>query len=135
MPSDRPPGISDLRTLLLAYAHIAWDFRFYYRELPELVHQDPELAADYRAVREKGLANVEAIFIYFVEADIMIEPWDADALPELARVIWMLADSWLNFEEIGGTVIGPDALDRGVRPIMQVLDPYLTDRARRSLIH
>jgi AcrR family transcriptional regulator len=130
LPADRPPTIADLRCLLEANARIVWDFRFYYRELPALMRRDPALAAEYRAVRREGLANIEALLGFFVAAGLMREPDDPVALSELARICWLLADYWLSFEELGDDPIGPADIERGVAPILRVLHPYLTEVAR-----
>ena len=80
LPADRPPTMADLRRLLEANARIVWDYRFYYRELPELMRRDPELAAEYRAVRRHGLANVEALLSSLVAAGLLQPPDDPAAL-------------------------------------------------------
>lgn len=133
LPSGRPPTVSDLRHLLEANARIVWDYRFYYRELPALMRRDPELAADYRAVRQGGLANIEALLSFFVSTGLLHTPDDSAALPDLARICWILADFWLSFEELGDDPIGPNDIERGVAPILRVLHPYLTEAARAEL--
>jgi AcrR family transcriptional regulator len=130
---DRPPIVSDLRRLLEANAQIVWDYRFYYRELPALMRRDPELAAEYRAVRRGGLANIATLLGFFDSMGLLRIPDDAATLPELARICWILADFWLAFEELGDDPIGPDDLDRGVAPILRVLHPYFTEVARAEL--
>jgi AcrR family transcriptional regulator len=133
LPADRPPTMADLRRLLEANARIVWDYRFYYRELPELMRRDPELAAEYRAVRRAGLANVESLLGSLVAAGLLQAPDDPTTLPELARICWLLADFWLSFEELGDDPLGPDDVDRGVAPILRVLRPCLTAAARAEL--
>lgn len=133
LPADRPPTMAALRRLLEANARIVWDYRFYYRELPELMRRDPELATVYRAVRRAGLANVEALLHSLVAAGLLRAPDDPAALPELARICWLLADFWLSFEELGDAPLGPDDVNRGVAPILRVLHPCLTPAARAEL--
>jgi AcrR family transcriptional regulator len=124
LPADRPPTPADLQAILSRHFRIVWDYRFYYRELPALLRRDPELAREYREVRRAGLANIETLLRHLVDAGILIVP-DADAaLPELAQICWVLADSWLPFAELGDDLVGPAELDRGVALILRVLHPY-----------
>jgi AcrR family transcriptional regulator len=126
LPADQPPGVVDLRRILADHARIVWAYRFYYRELPALLRRDPELASEYREVRRAALTNIETLLMQCMDADVLVVP-DADAtLPELAQVIWVLADFWLPFAELGDDPVGPDELDRGIALVMRVLHPYLT---------
>ena len=123
LPDDRPPTVADLRRILADHARLVWAYRFYYRELPALLRRDPELASEYREVRRAALTTIETLLRQCVADDVLVVP-DADsALPELAQVIWVLADFWLPFAELGDPV-GPDELDRGIALVMRVLRPY-----------
>ena len=133
LPPGQLPTVGDIRRILDANARIVWDYRFYYRELPALMRRDPDLAAAYREVRRAGLANIEALLSYFVAAGVLTGPTEPAAIREFARVCWILADFWLSFEELGDDPIGPAVIDRGITPILQVLDPYLTPTARADL--
>jgi AcrR family transcriptional regulator len=133
LPPDRSPTVADLHAILSRHFRIVWDYRFYYRELPALLRRDPELAREYREVRRAALANIESLLRHFVDAGVLIVP-DADAaLPELAQVCWVLADSWLPFAELGDEPVGPADLDRGVALILGVLRPYVTAATEAAL--
>jgi AcrR family transcriptional regulator len=140
LPADRPPAVTDLRHILIAYLEVVWEYRFYYREIPVLMQRDPELARLYQAERRQGLANIEALMRYFVVAGVMRLPDDgaaapetAPVVPELARICWLIVDFWLPFEELSGAPAGPADLHRGVDLILLVLRPYLTAPARAAL--
>jgi AcrR family transcriptional regulator len=140
LPVDRPPTVTDLRHILVAYLEVVWAYRFYYREIPVLMRRDPALAALYQAERRQGLANIEALMRYFVVAGVMRLPDDgaatpetAPVVPELARICWLIVDFWLPFEELSGAPTGPADLHRGVDLILLVLRPYLTAPARAAL--
>lgn len=133
LPPDRAPTVGDVRRILEANARIVLEYRFYYRELPWLMQRDPELHRTYREVRRAGLANIEGLLRFFVEIGVMTDPGDPAALHELAAICWVLADSWLTFEEIGGREVTSGDLDLGVRPILRVLRPYFTETARAEL--
>ena len=149
LPVDRPPTVTDLRHILVAYLEVVWAYRFYYREIPVLMQRDPALAALYQAERRQGLANIEALMRYFVVAGVMRLPAGGAAtpatpaapeapeasaiVPELARICWLIVDFWLPFEELSGAPVGPADLHRGVDLILLVLRPYLTAPALAAL--
>lgn len=128
-PTDREPKLTDLLRIIDAHFRIVWDYRFYYRELPALLRRDPELARQYHEVRRAGLANLEAILRHFTTAGVLAIADAEAAIPELARICWVLADFWLPFEELGEEVFGPADLQRGADLILRVLQPYLSTAA------
>jgi AcrR family transcriptional regulator len=133
-PSDRPPVLADLLRIITEHFRIVWEYRFYYRELPALMRRDPDLARQYQEVREAGLANVEAILRHFTAAGVLAVAEPDTALPELARVCWLLlADFWLPFAELGEDPLTPAALRQGSDLILRVLRPYLTPAALADL--
>jgi AcrR family transcriptional regulator len=133
IPSDRPPVLADLLRIITEHFQIVWEYRFYYRELPTLMRRDPGLARQYQEVREAGLANVEAILRHFTAAGVLAVPEPETALPELARVCWLLADFWLPFAELGEDPLTPATLREGRDLILRVLRPYLTPAAAADL--
>jgi AcrR family transcriptional regulator len=134
LPAGQPPTVIDLRRILSEHARLVWAYRFYYRELPALLQRDPELAREYREVRRAALTNIETLLRQFIEAGVLVVP-DADAaLSELAQVIWVLADFWLPFAELGDDPVGPDDLDRGITLILRVLSPYFTAATEADLV-
>jgi AcrR family transcriptional regulator len=126
VPADRPPTLADLEKIIGDHFRIVWDYRFFYREMPALVHHDSELDAAYQVVRKAGLANVEGLLRIFVHEGVLaVDDQDA-VLPELARIIWILADFWLPFEELGSESPSGMVLTRGSALILRVLRPYFT---------
>jgi AcrR family transcriptional regulator len=135
LPADRPPTVADLRRILAGHARVVWAYRFYYRELPSLLRQDPELAGEYRQVRRTALTSIETLLRQCIAAGVLAIPDPDAALPELAQVIWILADFWLPFAELGDDAIGPDQLDRGPALVLRVLRPYFTASTVADLVH
>lgn len=124
IPTDRPPTLVDLERIINDHFRILWDYRFYYREMPALLRRDGELNAAYQEVRQAGLANVEGLLRIFAHEGVLIVADPDDTLPELARIIWILADFWLPFEELGEENAAGVPLERGSALILRVLRPY-----------
>jgi AcrR family transcriptional regulator len=124
IPTEHPPTLLDLERIINQHFRIVWDYRFYYREMPALLRRDAELNAAYQEVRRGGLANVEGLLRIFTQVGVLIVADPDETLPELARIIWILADFWLPFEELGEESATGVQLARGSALILRVLRPY-----------
>ncbi|MFT4039981.1 MAG: TetR/AcrR family transcriptional regulator [Thermomicrobiales bacterium] len=127
VPQDRLPTLADLERIIDDHFRILWEYRFFYREMPALLRRDPELLAAYHEVREAGLANVEGLLRVFAMVGVLSVPDPDTTLPELARIIWILADFWFPFAELD-RLSGDDVdLAEGRALILRVLAPFYPD--------
>ena len=124
VPTDRVPTLADLERIIDDHFRILWDYRFFYREMPALLRRDPELLASYYEVREAGLANVEGLLRIFTQVGVLHVPDPDQALPELARIIWILADFWFPFAELDRLTVAEVDLREGRALILRVLSTY-----------
>jgi AcrR family transcriptional regulator len=129
LPTDRLPTLADLQSMLEGNFAVLWDYRFFYREMAVLMRRDPQLSETYLGVRRQGLVNVEMLFAAFVQAGVLNPPDDATVLPDLAIIIWLIADFWLPFVELEGKLDAPEYTHQGVRLILQTLRPYVVRAA------
>lgn len=127
VPTDRLPTLADLERIIDDHFRILWEYRFFYREMPALLRRDPELLASYHEVREAGLANVEGLLRVFTQASVLDVPEPEQALPELARIIWILADFWFPFAELDRLTGDQVDVQAGRGLILRVLSPYYAD--------
>ena len=127
VPTDRLPTLADLERIIDDHFRILWDYRFFYREMPALLRRDPELMASYHEVREAGLANVEGLLRVFTLVGVLDVPDPDQALPELARIIWILADFWFPFAELDRITGNQVDLQEGRALILRVLRPFYTN--------
>lgn len=125
LPDDRPPIVEDLGHMLRGNFEVAWEYRFFYRELVSLMQRDPQLRATYQAVRENGFTNIYRLFGYFVSAQVLRPPTPPTTLEDIAELCWMVGDFWLTSVELGGAPVTPEQMQRGVHVMLQILQPYL----------
>jgi len=114
-PDDVLARLADGAALSRRYAFLA-------RDLLGLLHADPELAAQYRAVRERRIAEFTALARAWRERGV-IRPLDDGTVGDLVQALWVIAETWLAFAEIEGA--DADA-EHGTRLLRVVLQPYLT---------
>ncbi|WP_423067793.1 TetR/AcrR family transcriptional regulator [Devosia sp. CN2-171] len=125
MPEGSTPSIKMMETMLAGNFAIQARYRFFFRDLTLLLNSDPELAAAYRANRQEGIANTVFLVRLFVEAGVIESPGDADAVDDLAQLLWLVGDFWLVFKDVGGAPFTQADSDHGVRMFRRILAPYL----------
>lgn len=97
-------------------------YAFLARDLLGLLHADPALAAEYRAVRARRIAAFTGLARSW-RARGMIRPLDDATVADLVQALWVISETWLTFGEVDGKYA--DAED-GTRLLRVVLRPYLT---------
>jgi len=95
---------------------------FLARDLLGLLHADPVLAAEYRAVRERRIAEFTGL-AYAWRAHGVIRPLDDQSVADLVQALWVISETWLAFAEMDG---GHADAQHGSRLLGVVLRPYLT---------
>jgi len=103
-------------------------YSFLARDLLGLLHVDPLLAAEYRAVRERRITAFTHL-AYSWRGRGLIRPVDDETVSDLVGALWIIAETWLAFGELDGSYADPED---GTRLLRVVLRPYLTD-VHRSL--
>jgi AcrR family transcriptional regulator len=114
-PDEVLARLSDGAALSRRYAFLA-------RDLLGLLHGDPVLAAEYRAVRGRRIAEFTDLAGAW-RARGLIRPLDDGTVADLVQALWVVAETWLAFGELDGS--HPDA-EHGTRLLRVVLRPYLT---------
>ena len=125
MPQNRAPTLDDLKTVVETNYQIIWEYRFVYRELVALLRQDAELRQGFLAVRQRGIDGFYELFRAFVEAGVFRTPDDLKTLDDLHEVCWLISEFWITNLEVNGRNVNEAEMQRGVRLMLRVLQPYL----------
>jgi len=125
LPQDRAPMIDDLETVIKSNYQIIWQYRFAYRELVALLRQDAELRANFLAVRQRGFEGFHQLFNQFSAAGVFRLPDDPQAINELQEIFWLISEFWLTNLEVNGRKVDETEIQRGVKVILRILQPYL----------
>jgi AcrR family transcriptional regulator len=123
-----PATLDTLRSGLAAAMELAWEYRFFERELRALVRADRLLWARYRQVYERRLGQWLDLGEDLVASGAIRRPLPPTTLTDLAVAVWLIGQSWLPFLEITSDPRDPAALARGADLVLAVLGPYLTGR-------
>jgi AcrR family transcriptional regulator len=129
---DAEANASKLGANLAAGMALAWEYRFFERELRALLRADPELRAAYVEVYERRLGQWLAFGERLVAQGVMREPRAPRALGDLGVAIWLIATNWLSFLDVTGDPQDPRQVAKVEDLVLVALDPYLTARGRRQ---
>ena len=125
LPADKTPTLDDLQQYVRVNYKILWGYRFIYRELAALLRSDAELRKNFLAYRKRGFEGFNQLFDAFVLAGVLKAPANPEVRENLAETIWLITEFWLNSLEIGGKPVNESQMERGVKLMMQVLEPYI----------
>jgi AcrR family transcriptional regulator len=130
---DRPPRFEDLIVLVRLNFQMLWEYRFFYRETVALLMRDSILAKRHAEMQRSRLDLQESFYHQFMEAGVMRQPDDPDAIPDLVKTTWILATNWLAFLEAGGDEVTEERMRDGERLILRVFRNYLSEAALAEL--
>lgn len=117
------PGLAALERMAGGNFEIQWRYRFFFRDLPTLLTDDPELARRYRDNRSASYANTLFLLRGFVDHGVIAPPGSEQAVDDVAQLLWLVGDFWLVFRDTGGAEIGPADMQQGVRLFRRILNP------------
>jgi AcrR family transcriptional regulator len=125
---DAAANLASLRANVIDGMALAWEYRFFERELVALLRADPLLRDSYQAVYRRRLEQWLEFGRRLVEQGAIRPPSPPRTIRDLATAIWLIAGNWLSFLEITGDPSDPAQVAKGAELLLAVLDPYLTDR-------
>lgn len=120
-----PASVAALRAGLARAMELAWEYRFFERELLALLRADPQLQANYQRVYERRLGQWLAFGEELVAQGAISPPQPPATIGDLAVAIWLIGESWLPFLEITGDPRDPGQVARAGDLVLAVLAPYL----------
>lgn len=127
LPTSRAPSMDDLDAMIAANYRVIWEYRFAYRELAALLHNDPELQENYLAVRQRGYEGFANLIEAFVIAGVMSPPADTQELAILTELCWIVSEQWPINLELSGRPLDSDGIMAGAALLRWILKPLLRE--------
>jgi len=125
LPIGKQPSLHDLQEFIRFNYKTLWQYRFAYRELVALLRSDPKLKNRFVEVRQRGLEGFRQLVNAFAAAGMLQTLETTAEIENLAQVIWIISEFWLNSLEISGETVNKSQMERGVKLMLQVLKPYI----------
>jgi len=119
------PTLEHMAAMFVRQLQLIVKYRFFYRELPDLLRQDALLRRRYSENRERRLKVIERFMQALEERGLMRLPRDARRLRAIVEVTWILSENWVNYIEYQDRHMDAATIQEGYAAILEVLRPYL----------
>ncbi len=119
------PTLEHMAAMFVRQLQLIRKYRFFYRELADLLRQDPQLRRRFAENRERRLRDLEKFMHALGARGLMRLPEDARRLRSIVDVTWIVSENWLNYTEYDGREITVATILDGYYEILEVLRPYL----------
>jgi AcrR family transcriptional regulator len=129
---DEPLTLARVAEMLEVTFEIVWQYRFFFREMTLLVHNDPTLTKHYRKTAERSKRDTRFVVECAVDAGLL-KPLTKGELEHLTEAILVISSYWLSFKEMNSTMITKKTVKDGVKLLVGLLEPYFTASAKQTL--
>ncbi len=119
------PTLEHMAAMFVRQLQLIVKYRFFYREMPDLLRQDPLLRRRYADNRERRLKVIEQFMQALAHRGLMRLPEDPRRLRSIVEVTWILSENWVNYVEYQDREMEAAAILEGYAAILEVLRPYL----------
>ena len=136
LPSDRAPVLADFERLIASNYRLIWDYRFAYREMAALLHNDPDLHTRYQEMRHRGYDGFAKLIEAFAIAGVLTRPETPQEQLALTELCWIVSEQWPVNLELSGRAFDAAGIQAGVALMRHIFRPYLTpegESVRREL--
>ncbi|HVC30796.1 MAG TPA: TetR/AcrR family transcriptional regulator [Steroidobacteraceae bacterium] len=118
------PTLEHMAAMFVRQLQLIVKYRFFYRELADLLRQDPLLRRRYSENRERRLKVIEQFMQALAERGLMRLPHDERRLRSIVEVTWILSENWVNYAEYQDREMSAETILQGYAAILEVLRPY-----------
>jgi AcrR family transcriptional regulator len=119
------PSLEHMAQMFVRQLQLILKYRFFYRELANLLRADRVLRARYARNRERRLKAIEEFFRALAARQLMSIPEDAQRLRSIVDATWIISENWLNYIEFHDGTLSVESILEGYYRILEVLRPYL----------
>ena len=130
-PDGRLPGLEDIWMQLHQVFECIWDYRFFYRDLLEILSRNRRLRIRFARILKRADDRVHVVMQGLSQAGVFhASTAEMDAA---ATNLLVLATFWLNYAAVRGDRDERAAIREGIVQVMMLLSPFLRDAERAQL--
>jgi AcrR family transcriptional regulator len=119
------PTLEHMATMFVRQLQLILKYRFFYREMGDLLRQDPQLRKRYADNRERRLRDLEKFMLTLQAAGLMRFPADPKRLRSIIDVTWIVNENWLNYMDYHDREVTVEVMLEGYTETLEVLRPYI----------
>jgi AcrR family transcriptional regulator len=119
------PTLEHMAAMYVRQIQLILKYRFFYREMADLLRQDAQLRRRFADNRERRMRELERFMLALQSCGLMRFPPDPRRLRALIDVTWIVNENWLNYMDYHDREVTVEAMLEGYSEILEVLRPYL----------
>jgi AcrR family transcriptional regulator len=119
------PTLEHMAAMFVRQLQLILKYRFFYRELADLLRQDPQLRKRFADNRERRMRDLEKFMLTLQARGLMRFPADPRRLRSIIDVTWIVNENWLNYMDYHDRQVTVEAMLEGYAETIEVLRPYL----------
>jgi len=119
------PTLDHMAAMFVRQLQLILKYRFFYRELADLLHQDRQLRRRFAHNRERRLRELERFMHALASRGLMRLPPDPRRLRSIVDITWIVSENWINYIEYHDLEVTASTILDGYDEILEVLRPYL----------
>jgi AcrR family transcriptional regulator len=127
----RTAGVEDLWLVLHLLFEAMWDYRFFFRDLDEILSRSAGLASRFALILRRGARTVVALCRAMVAEGAMRA--SEREIAALADNVALVATYWISYQNITGGDRAQANLDRAAYQVLSLVAPFLRGDARTLL--
>jgi AcrR family transcriptional regulator len=125
------PTLEHMAAMFVRQLQLIVKYRFFYRELADLLRQDPLLRRRYCENRDRRFAVIGKFMQALSDRGVMRLPHDERRLRSIVEVTWIISENWVNYSEYQDRAMSAATIAEGYAAILEVLRPYLCEDPQR----
>jgi AcrR family transcriptional regulator len=119
------PTLEHMAAMYVRQIQLILKYRFFYREMADLLRQDVQLRKRFADNRERRMRELEKFMMALQSCGLMRFPSDPRRLRAIIDVTWIVNENWLNYMEYHDREVTVATMLEGYSEILEVLRPYL----------
>jgi len=119
------PTLEHMATMFVRQLQLILKYRFFYREMGDLLRQDPQLRKRYADNRERRMRDLEKFMLTLQAAGLMRFPPDPKRLRSIIDITWIVNENWLNYMDYHDREVTVEVMLEGYAETLEVLRPYI----------
>ena len=119
------PTLEHMAAMYVRQLQLILKYRFFYREMADLLRQDAQLRKRFADNRERRMRELERFMLALQGCGLMKLPSDPRRMRAIIDVTWIVNENWLNYMDYHDREVTVEAVLEGYAEILEVLRPYL----------
>jgi AcrR family transcriptional regulator len=119
------PTLDHMATMYVRQLQLILKYRFFYREMADLLRQDAQLRKRFADNRDRRMRDLERFLLTLQDRGLMRLPPDRRRLRAIIDVTWIVNENWLNYMDYHDRPVTVEAMLEGYASTLEVLRPYL----------